>query len=45
MQRITIYTPPGVPAETLRQLRVRYPTAEFITKYQIGAILWQDAIK
>ena len=45
MQHITIYAPPGVDFDVMRQLRIKWPTARFVNVWQTGAIMWQDALK
>lgn len=43
---IVIYLPVGAATWMQeQQLRQRYPTAEFVTRWQEGAIAWFDALK
>ncbi len=45
MQRLVIYLPSGgCDQATEQKLRDRYPTAEFVTRWQDGAVMWQDAL-
>lgn len=44
-KQIVIYMPFGsCDEETERKIRAKFPTARFVSSWQDGAIMWQDAL-
>lgn len=45
MKRIIIYMPMGsCDSATESKIRQHFPTAEFVTTWRDGAMMWQDAL-